>query len=422
MKHIELLLLIFVLLTYNLSLAQIVNIPDANFKNALLNHDPIIDINNDGEIQVSEAEATLELNLNSKNISSLDGIAAFVNLTTLDCNLNNLTSLDLSSNITLTELHCSSNNLSNLSFSANAALSKLFCYNNSLSNLDISSNTNLYYLWCSNNNLSNLDISTNTALTHLFCYGNNLTNLNLSNNILLEHLDFNNNTISDIDISLNTEIENLSCSANYLTTIDVSNATNLMYFSCFDNNLTSLDLENNPNLIYLRCAANNLTELDISYNTHLTKLRCEDNVQLTTLNLKNGNNSNFDISSSYPSNFENLPELTSVCVDDVTSDFVNFISNQVGHYINFTEDCSSLSIDDTNLLSFSVFPNPTNNFVTIEAKTQIKTIIVYNQLGQVMLSKSNQNSISFFKLNKGIYFIKIENSNGDFAIQKVIKE
>lgn len=422
MRHIKLFLLIFILLTYNLSQSQIITIPDANFKNALLNHDPIIDINSDGEIQVSEAEATLELNLNSKNISSLDGIAAFVNLTVLDCNLNNLTSLDLSSNIALTELYCSSNNLSNLSFSENAALGKLMCYNNSLSNLDISSNTNLYYLWCSNSNLNNLDLSTNTALTHLFCYNNNLTNLNLSNNILLEYLDFNNNTISNIDISLNTALKNLSCSANNLMSIDVSNATNLKYFSCFDNNLTNLSLENNPSLIYLRCAKNNLTDLDISYNTLLTKLRCEDNVQLLTLNLKNGNNSNFDISSSYPSNFENLPELTSVCVDDVASDLVSFINNQVGHSITFTEDCTSLSTDNNYLADFSVFPNPTSNLVTIEAKTQIITIIVYNQLGQVMLSKSNQNSIDFFKLNKGIYFMKIENSNGDFAIQKVIKE
>ena len=418
----KLFLLIFTLLSYNLSQAQIVNIPDVNFKNALLNHDPIIDTNSDGEIQVSEAENTTDLDLNSKAISSLEGIAAFINITTLDCNINNLTTLDLSSNIALTELDCASNSLTSLSLNANLALDKLFCSDNNLTNLDISSNTSLDYLWCSNNNLNDLDVSSNTALTHLFCYSNNLTSLNLSNTILLEEINFNNNSISDIDISLNTSIENLSCASNNLTNIDISNNTNLMYFSCFDNNLTSLDLDNNPNLIHLRCADNNLTELDISNNTHLTKLRCENNLQLTTLNLKNGNNSNFDLSSSYPSNFENLPELSSVCVDDVTSDLVSFINDEVGHSITFTEDCSSLSTDENNFTDFSIFPNPTSKFITIEANTQITNIRVYNQLGEVMLSKSNQNIIDFSNLNKGVYFMKIEDSNGVFSIQKVIKE
>ena len=58
--------------------AQIVNIPDPNFKNALI--DEGVDTNNDGEIQVSEAEAVLNLNVNDRNISSLEGIQSFINL------------------------------------------------------------------------------------------------------------------------------------------------------------------------------------------------------------------------------------------------------------------------------------------------------------------------------------------------------
>lgn len=37
--------------------AQHPNIPDANFKNALPNHNPIIDTNGGGEIQISENQA-----------------------------------------------------------------------------------------------------------------------------------------------------------------------------------------------------------------------------------------------------------------------------------------------------------------------------------------------------------------------------
>ena len=56
--------LFFILLLVTLTAkAQIVDIPDTNFKNALLNHDPIIDINNDGEIQESEAESVTVLRM-----------------------------------------------------------------------------------------------------------------------------------------------------------------------------------------------------------------------------------------------------------------------------------------------------------------------------------------------------------------------
>ena len=35
---------------------------DANFKNALLNHDPVIDTNDDGEISVAEAQGRRNMN------------------------------------------------------------------------------------------------------------------------------------------------------------------------------------------------------------------------------------------------------------------------------------------------------------------------------------------------------------------------
>ena len=58
-------ILIILTLYFNISNGQIVNIPDANFKNALI--DEGVDTNNDGEIQVSEAEAVISLNVWSMN-------------------------------------------------------------------------------------------------------------------------------------------------------------------------------------------------------------------------------------------------------------------------------------------------------------------------------------------------------------------
>ena len=86
--------------------AQIVNIPDANFKNALVN-EPVADTdgngsledadtNNDGEIQLSEALAVTILQVHSFDINSLEGIQSFENLEELLCFSNNLTEIDLS--------------------------------------------------------------------------------------------------------------------------------------------------------------------------------------------------------------------------------------------------------------------------------------------------------------------------------------
>src|SRR5690554_1427032 len=92
--------------------SQIVDIPDINFKNALIEEG--VDTNNDGEIQISEAEAVVLLNVNGRNISSLEGIGSFVNIEELHCSSNQLTTLDMSLNINLQKLTCIYNQLTYL--------------------------------------------------------------------------------------------------------------------------------------------------------------------------------------------------------------------------------------------------------------------------------------------------------------------
>jgi len=106
--------LMFLFFTTGVLQAQTVFITDANFKNRLLEASPsntiakdadgnsiTIDINGDSEIQESEASAVYELDVHSSQISDLNGIEYFVNLSRLDCSGNNLTELDLSSNYNL---------------------------------------------------------------------------------------------------------------------------------------------------------------------------------------------------------------------------------------------------------------------------------------------------------------------------------
>jgi len=95
--------------------AQNVTIPDANFKAALLSHNPAVDTGGDGEISLIEAQSfSGTLYLGGKSIADLTGIEAFVSITGLLCNNNQLTSLDLSSNSSLTGIWCNNNQLVSL--------------------------------------------------------------------------------------------------------------------------------------------------------------------------------------------------------------------------------------------------------------------------------------------------------------------
>jgi len=155
-------LTLLVLTTMTFVSAQNVDIPDLNFKIALLTHNPTIDTNGDGQISVSEAIVfNGTINVGNKNISDLTGIEAFVNITQLHCYNNQLTSLDVSNNTALTQLRCE---------------------NNQISSLDVSNNTALQELFCSYNQLTSLDLSSNMLLKRLECeYNQPLTSLNLKN-------------------------------------------------------------------------------------------------------------------------------------------------------------------------------------------------------------------------------------------------
>jgi Leucine-rich repeat (LRR) protein len=313
-----------------------VNIPDSNFEQALIDlgidSNPVID----GRVLRSDVEGVTSLDVSSKNISDLTGIEAFASLDFLNCQFNQLTSLDVSSNTALTDLRCYSNSLTSLDLSSNTALDYLSCHYNQLTSLDVSGNTALDYLSCHYNQLTSLDVSANTALTYLYCYSNQLTSL---------------------DVSSNTALRTLHCYSNQLTSLDLSANTALTYLYCYSNQLTSLDVSSNTALRTLHCYSNQLTSLDVSSNTALRTLHCYSN-QLTSLNVANGNNTNF---SQLRAN--NNPNLTCIQVDDQAYSEANWTG---GDFVfdaqhTFSEDCY-VNIPDSNfeqaLIDLGIDSNP----------------------------------------------------------------
>jgi len=326
--------------------AQIVNIPDANFKAKLLSANPsntiastqtpnsfggvtsyhTIDTNGDGEIQVTEAQAIKYLNIENSNISNSTGIAAFTNLeflnfsynqiTSLDvtlcsnlkrlfcqdnqltgldvalcsslelllCQNNQLISLDVTQNSNLKTLNCSNNQLVSLDMTQNSNLTSLFCSTNQLAILDVTYNPGLFTLHCSSNQLTSLDVSQNLSLASFYCNFNQLSSLNVSQNTNINNLNCGNNQLLSLDVTQNSLLQTFDCISNQLTNLDVTQNPNLRWFWCYANQLSSLDVTQNPSLEWFFCGTNQLSSIDLTQNSNLTNFFCDSN-QLTSLDI-----------------------------------------------------------------------------------------------------------------------------------------
>jgi hypothetical protein len=383
MKAILLTIITITALSFGVN-AQNVYIPDVNFKSLLLNHGvtitgsgiSLIDLNTDGHIQVSEANAyTGTIQCSSGGITSMVGIEEFTALTSLYCHTNNITSIDISNNTALTILECFDNIITNLNVSNNTALTSLACGANNLTSIDISNNTALTRLECSGNSITSLDVSNNSALTYLYCIANLLTSLNVSSNTALTHLE------------------------------------------CYFNQLDGLDISANTALTILKCNDNNLTSLDVTQNTALIFLLCDDN-SLTSLNVANGNNTNIVSFLAY-----NNPNLTCITVDDVAHSTTYW--TLIDAAASFSTNCfGTVGIDDVSVPNVNIYPNPVQKelFVDLE-KGLISEIDIIDFSGKVVksITSSNKKSIDVSALKKGIYFLQTQTKNG-ISNSKFIKE
>jgi Leucine-rich repeat (LRR) protein len=81
-----------------------------------------IDVNEDGKISYDEAEAVHILNISYESLKDVSGIQAFKNVDTLICDMNLLTTLDVSNMKNLVYLNCYMNNLTSLDIGGNIQL------------------------------------------------------------------------------------------------------------------------------------------------------------------------------------------------------------------------------------------------------------------------------------------------------------
>jgi gliding motility-associated-like protein len=258
-------------------------VPDDNFEQALIemgyDSGPL-----DDYVITANIEVITTLDISDRGIQDLTGIEDFTSLGFLDCSMNLISEINLTTNILLYRLEAFNNLISSIDITQNAMLSFLYISDNQLTSIDLSGNTSLKNLLISDNLLPSIDVSNNIALEQIFIYNNVLTSLDVTQNIELDELACQNNQLPSIDVTQNTKMTSFTCSDNLLTGIDVSKNILLEQFVCDNNDISAIDVSQNTLLSIFFCNFNELTSLDVTQNTALSSLSFQNN-QIQNLDL-----------------------------------------------------------------------------------------------------------------------------------------
>ncbi len=189
-----------------------VTIPDSNFEQALI--DLNLDVTLDGWVYEYTISGIDSLDISNKNISTLEGIASFASLVSLNTSYNQLDTLDVSTLVSLQNLNVSNNHLTGLNPSNNNLLKTLNASNNQITALDLSNNSMIQSLMANGNNLTTLDLLAQTSLASLQCNDNYLVGLELTSNTALAELNISNNQLIELDISPLVNLNSFDATGN----------------------------------------------------------------------------------------------------------------------------------------------------------------------------------------------------------------
>lgn len=259
---------------------------------------------------------------------------------------------------------------------------------------------------------------------------NNDGEIEISEALLVTNLSINNQNISNIDeIIYFSNLQYLSCSQNSISSIEFFNNITLQSLFCNDNLITTLTLNNLPNLTNLYCSGNLITTIDLS-STGFVQGDFSNNINLQTVQLKNGITNSCIIllmqGIDYTcSMFLNCPSLVHVCLDQQDLDSSMFYSSSPQELVTFnTNSNCTLNSENFKNNELKIYPNPFNDYLKLSTETNlnIKTITIYNSLGQIVnTNSSNFEHIDVSKLKTGYYFIEIVTNEGK-KIEKIIKQ
>lgn len=412
--------------------------------------------------------------LDNNPLSTID-LSQNTALDELWCRNTNLNTIDLSQNANLSSIRCDNNNLTTIDFSNNPNIVEITCQNNQLTALDLSFLQGVFFLYCDTNQLTSLDLSNGfndpvgpgtsflsaTSNPNLSCIEvddaawstTNWTDIDAASsfsdtcicNVNIPDAAFKAFLVANTNINTNgnTEIEcieaalytgQINCSSqgitdltgveafvnvtdfsatnNQITAADFSANTALTQLAMSTNQLSSIDLSANTALETFFCSGNNLTDVDLSGNPSIHTVILGNN-QLTSLNVANGNNTNF---LAFVTNGN--PNLLCVQVDDAAYSTANWTS--IDAQTQFSEDCASLDLTETQSIHLSVVPNPTSDIVQVKANATIDEIQVRSLSGKTILVEQGD-LVNLSSFDAGVYLLNVIYDGGSKTLRVVKK-
>ena len=361
----------------------------------------------------------------NNNLTSLD-LSQSTDLEYLYCSNNNLTSLNVTNCQLLYYLECYNNNLTSLNVSQCTNLYSLNCSLNSLISLDVTQLANLVKLYCIYNSLTSLNVSQCPLLDDLICSDNNLTELNLMNCTLLDNVQARNQfipvfssggiftnpvsytnrtTLEPIIIEGSPYNENdnlpfLSGDMKTFTTGIIGGSGNTAFSGTigFDSNTPPpplVKMETTANTMDIKLEftgtgkifANGMEELSsgiaITINVYGGKLELtfDDDVTLTSLNLKDCHLTSLDISQC-----TDLVELNCGSNSLTSLDLTNNIN--LGQLQCYSNSLTSLDVSScTNLVELNCALNLLTNLDVSNCVDLENLICAYNSLTSLDVSQ-----------------------------------
>lgn len=113
-----------------------------------------------------------------------------------------------------------------------------------------------------------------------------------------------------------------------------------------------------------------------------------------------------------------ISAIDNACIDIGQVGFLELLINDISTSIDQTFDPTSNDI--------KIYPNPTNEAISIETNYSNFDVVIFNSHGHAIESfkdRTDNIKIDFTRYNSGIYFIKVDNlTSKTFAIHKVFKQ
>lgn len=153
----------------------------------------------------------------------------------------------------------------------------------------------------------------------------------------------------------------------------------------------------------------NIVNLDIRLNDNLSDISFVESLESISNQLIIKDNPSLS-SCSY----------NSICQHISEGGTVDISNNATGcnSPVEITDTCS-LNVADIYSKSYTLYPNPADNEVTIHYEGEISNVQIWDLLGNIVL-ESSAATLNIANLKSGLYLVSIQSVSGDIDIEKLI--